>query len=118
MTCRPYVSSEDAKKANARKGIGLELVQRLIYWAREQGWKRIVKVAHCDLDWFYGIQGGGGKAFWEKAGFKVVGSFHKRAFDLPEQHKTIVKSQMVEKGMTEQEVWTWYRMSYDLQVHA
>ncbi len=89
-------------------------MQGFIVWAREHSWKRIVKVAHCDLDWFYGIQGGGGKAFWEKAGFEVVGSFYKEAFGFPEDFGAIVQAQMAEKGMSEEEVWTWYRMAYEL----
>ena len=84
------------------------------FWPQQHKWRRIVKVAHCDLDWFYGIQGGGGKAFWEKASFKVLGTFYKRAFGLGEDFTAIVRPQMVEKGMTEEEVWTWYRMAYEL----
>jgi len=63
------------EEAGARTGLGLRLAQALIPWAREQGWKRITKVAHCDLDWFYGIQGGGGKAFWKRAGLWSVRTY-------------------------------------------
>ena len=52
--------------------------------------------------------------FWEKAGFQVVGTFHKRAWDFDEDDKAIVHAQMAEKGMTEEEVWTWYRMACEL----
>ena len=90
MTSRRFEKPDEAVKAGVRKGIGLKLARALIPWAKEHAWKRIVKVAHCDLDWFYGIQGGGGKAFWEKAGFKVVGTFHKRAFGFCDEHKAIV----------------------------
>lgn len=142
MTCQPYVAASSnsasatvpagnhgpvvvttasgkqhfrtAEEAGARKGIGLKLVHGLIDWARDHKWRRIVKVAHCDLDWFYGIQGGGGRSFWEKAGFKILGTFYKQAFGLPEDFTTIVQPQMVEKGMTEEEIWTWYQMGYDL----
>ena len=114
MTCPPYEDSEGATQAGARKGIGLKLVRALIPWAKEQGWKRIVKVAHCDLDWFYGIQGGGGKGFWEKAGFKIVGTFYKQAWEFDGNHKSVVQAQMTEKGMTEEDIWTWYLMAYDL----
>lgn len=113
MTSQPYRDSQQAEKVNARKGIGMKLARALIRWARENNWKRIVKVAHCDLDWFYGIQGGGGKAFWEKAGFSVAGTFFKRAFELQESEKNFVQTQMAEKGMSEEEVWTWYRMVYE-----
>ena len=89
-------------------------MQALVCWAKEHGWKRIVKVAHCDLDWFYGTQGGGGKAFWEKAGFKVVDSFYKRGFGFPEDFAAIVQAQMAEKEMTEEDIWTWYQMAYEL----
>jgi len=143
MTCQPYVAASscpalatvtpepkdlpgcvttlDGKKrfrtaedAGARKGMGLKLVQGLISWARAHGWKRIVNVAHCDLDWHYGICGGGGKAFWEKAGFQVVGTFYDRAWEFDDNDRAIVQAQMAEKGMTEDDIWTWYRMAYEL----
>jgi len=113
MTCAPYSDSEGARGSGARKGLGLRLAGALVSWARENGWKRIVKVAHCDLDWFYGIQGGGGRTFWEKVGFKAEREFYHR-FDLSEEHGAIVEAQMRKKGMTENEVWTWYRMVCEL----
>jgi len=114
MTCAPYKNSEGRREVGARKGIGLKLAKALIAWAEKRQWKRIVKVAHCDLDWFYGIQGGGGKTFWEKAGFRVVGSFYKRAWEFDEQDKATIETQMAEKGMTDDDVWTWYRMMCEL----
>jgi len=110
MTCPSYQDSEGAALAGARKGVGLRLARALVLWARERGWRRIVKVAHCDLDWFYGVQGGGGRAFWEKVGFEVTGSFHRRAFDLNDDARALVDAQMVRAGVSEEEVWTWYRM--------
>ena len=71
-------------------------------------------MAHCDLDWLYGIQGGGGKGFWEKAGFKVGSSFYKQGWNFAGEDKALVEAQMAEKGMTEKGVWTWYRMVYKL----
>ena len=116
-----YISKTDSwgdngrlLKVGARKGIGLKLARAVIRWARDNGWKRIVKVAHCELDWFYGIQGGGGKTFWEKVGFNVVGSFQKDAWEFNKEHGAIVQAQMAEKGMREEGVWTWYRMMYEL----
>lgn len=114
MTSAPYINARDAKKVGARKGIGSALAQALISWAGDHGWRRIIKVAHCDLDWFYGIQGGGGRAFWEKAGFKEIGSFFRRAWDFAPDAWSTVKDQMNEKGMSERDIWTWYRMAYDL----
>lgn len=113
MTCVPYVDSEEAKKAGARKGLGLRLAHELVCWARKSGWERVVKVAHCDLDWFYGIQGGGGWAFWRKAGFEVAGTLY-QPLKLSKEHGAIVHSQMVQAGMTDEDVCTWYRMRYEL----
>jgi GNAT superfamily N-acetyltransferase len=114
MTSAPYRSSREVRKVGARRGVGLQLVRGLIEWARGSGWKRIIKVAHCDLDWFYGVQGGGGRAFWEKAGFKVGGTFYIRAWEFSPDAWTIVQAQMTEKGLTEKDIWTWYRMVYEI----
>jgi len=114
MTCTPYEEPEQAKKVGARKGIGLKLVHGLRALASEQGWKRIVKQAHSDLDCFYGICGGGGKAFWEKAGFKAIGTFRENNDFWGDYWTDIIERQRKEKGMTEEEVWTWYRMAYEL----
>ena len=85
-----------------------------ISWTREHGWSRIVKAAHRDLDWHYGILGAGGKAFWRKAGFRVAGTFFRPAWEFDEQDKILVQARMAQKGMTEQDLWTWRRMAYEL----
>ena len=112
MTARPFEKPEEAVKAGARKGIGVKLARALIPWAKEHGWKRIVKAAHSDLDCFYGTCGGGGKAFWEKAGFKAIGTF--RAEPWGGYWTDIIERQRKDKGMTVEEVWTWYRMGHEL----
>ena len=112
MTCSPFETAEQAKERGARQGVGLKLVLGLIDWAREHGWRRIVNQAHSDLDCFYGICGGGGKAFWEKAGFKVIETF--RIAPWGGYWEDIIKEQRTDKGMAEDEVWTWYRMAHDL----
>ena len=111
---KPHSWSATAREAGARKGLGLGLARAMISWARERGWKRLIKVAHCDLDFFYGQWGGGGKRFWEKAGFKAIGTVHQ-----PEQWSNpddlrVLQAQAAQKGMTEEEVWTLHRMGYEL----
>ena len=141
MTCRPYVARVDCpalpadgvgdqgpaaltdadgrrrfrtvEEAGARRGVGQALVRELIAWAQAHGWRRIVKLAHCDLDWFYGIMGGGGKAFWEKAGFRVAEAVQWRPFVLSAEFAPIVEAQRRAAGMTEEEVWTWYWMVWE-----
>lgn len=127
MTSRPYTGGTEevgptsggdgilrtAEEAGARKGIGLRLARALIPWAREHGWKRMIKIAPCDLDFFYGIWGGGGKSFWEKAGFKVVGTIH-RPQKWSEEDMTTLRAQLADKGMTEDDAWTFYRMTCEL----
>ena len=123
MTSRPYVGPQEgemggkafpsSKAAGARRGRGQKLVAALISWAGERGWKRIVKQAHADLDCMYGIFGGGGKAFWLKAGFKVVGRHYNEMAEGDPWHDT-AESQAQAKGMSKQEAWTWYHMAYDL----
>ena len=114
MVCKPYETEEEAKKAGARKGVGLKLARTLIPWAKTHGWKRIVHGAHADLDCFYGICGGGGKAFWEKAGFKVIGTFREKNDFWGDYWTDIIERQRKDKGMTAKDVWTWYRMAYEL----
>ena len=77
MRSAPYQTAEEAGEVGARKGTRIGLAQAFIAWARERAWKRIVEVAHCDHDWFYGNRGGG-EAFWQKAGLRVAGPFYKR----------------------------------------
>jgi hypothetical protein len=101
------------KEAGARRGVGVKLVQGLIGWAREGDWKRIVTIAHADIDCFYGQLGGGGKAFWEKAGFVVADSFYVRP-GWSDDYIALAETQGREKGMAPKEVWTWYRMLYEL----
>jgi GNAT superfamily N-acetyltransferase len=114
-TSRPYTDAAGARETGARQGIGRKLAEALVAWARERGWARVVKVAHCDLDWFYGIQGGGGKAFWLKSGFHVADTLHNRPWEPDAEAKAIIEAQMNENGMTERDVWTWYKMVCKLQ---
>jgi GNAT superfamily N-acetyltransferase len=124
MSCRPFLGPEPdtetgrnwpaMQEAGARKGVGLKLVRGLIEWAGEHGWKRIVKVAHADVDCFYGQLGGGGKSFWEKAGFKVADSFYNRPPGSDSRFIARAESQAREKGMTVEDVWTWHLMAYDV----
>ncbi len=102
-----------AEEAGARKGLGQKLVRGLIDWAHQNEWKRVVKLAHADVDYMYGIYGGGGKAFWEKAGFRVVGQV-RQPTPTDERWRTIVEIQAQEKGMSAEEAWMWYRMVYEL----
>jgi GNAT superfamily N-acetyltransferase len=123
MTARPFWGSErmeDGKghtapsmaEAGARKGLGLRLAAGLIPWAREHGWKRILKQAHPDLDYFYGQFGGGGKAFWTKAGFKVIGTLEHERYGY--YLMDVIESQRKAKGMSKDEVWTWFLMAYEV----
>ena len=114
MTCAPYEDADQAKKVGARKGVGLKLARALIPWAKQHGWKRILTRAHSDLDCFYGTWGGGGKAFWEKAGFRVIGTFCEKNDFWGDYWTDIIERQRQDKGMTAEEVWTWYRMAYEL----
>lgn len=119
MTCRPYVSSTEGTlgdrhspsmaDAGARKGTGLKLVQGLIAWARERGWKRIVTTTNADLDCFYGIIGKAGRAFWEQAGFQVVGT-HYAEWPKEDDWEATVGSQAREKKMSKEKAWTVYHM--------
>ena len=89
------------------------MVKGLISWAAEHGWKRIVARAHADLDCMYGQGGAAGKAFWEKAGFKVIGSSY-REWTGPDEWRTIVETEAEAKGISKQEAWTSYQMMYEL----
>lgn len=112
MTCTPFENAGESLKSGARRGVGLKLVLGLIDWAREHGWKRIVKQAHPDLDCFYGVCGDGGKAFWSKAGFRVIEKFRLQPWG--GYWESIIEEQRKAKGMSEEEMWTWFRMAIDL----
>ena len=113
MASRPYETSEAAKQAGARKGVGLKLALGLVSWAREHGWKRIVTRAHADLDCMYGQYGAGGKAFWEKVGFEVSDSRYEE-WAGPDEWKTLVETEAKEKGISTEDAWTWYQMACEL----
>jgi len=118
MTTKPYITIEEARQVHARIGVGQKLVRGLITWARERDWQQIVKYAHADIVAMYGQYGGGGKAFWEKAGFQVIGRY---PYDTGEgwvaqssEWREIVESQAQAQGITIEDAWTWYAMAYDL----
>jgi hypothetical protein len=111
---KPHWWPATASEAGARKGAGLSLARAVVPWAREHGWKRVVKVAHCDLDFFYGQWGGGGKSFWEKAGFRAIGTIYRPEEWSDSDDMTVLRSQAADKGMTEQDVWTLHRMACEL----
>jgi GNAT superfamily N-acetyltransferase len=127
MACRPYTGTManappevrnlhyfgTVANVGARKGLGLRLAKALVPWAKEHGWKRIIKIAHPDLDVYYGQWGGGGRAFWEKVGFRVVGTVH-RPQSWPDDLLTLLRAQAAEKGMSEDDVWTYPRMMREL----
>lgn len=124
MTSRPYFGSADSssrqfigsnpsdtpQQAGARRGVGTQLVQGLIAWAREQGWKYLLANAHADIDYAYGMYGCGGKAFWEKSGFGVASSLRKPTPADQPQWQSIIETQAREKGLTLDQAWTWYSM--------
>ena len=128
MTSRAYASakkiaggtgaaSRTMKEAGGRRGRGLKLVLSLVSWARERGWKRIVKHTNADLDCWYGISGNAGKALWQKAGFKVIGT----SYDEPPKDKgslngwrVAVESQARAMGMSKTEAWTVFHMACEL----
>lgn len=127
MTARPYFGSlstasrehlgtnpsNTPEESGARRGVGQKLVQGLIDWARAQGWKRILANAHADIDYAYGLYGSGGKAFWEKAGFRVVQS-ERRPTPESESWRAIVETQAKERGISVDAAWTWYSMMIEI----
>jgi GNAT superfamily N-acetyltransferase len=123
MTARPYVSPRPdtitgrnwpaMDEAGARRGVGLKLASGLIDWARTHGWRRIVKIAHADVDCLYGQLGAAGKAFWEKAGFQAVAHFYLRP-DWSADYMALAEAQGRQRALTAEEVWTWHRMRYEL----
>ena len=127
MTSRPYTGGSEqpgltsgaddvfrtAREAGARKGVGLKLAQALVSWARAEGWRRIIKIAPCDLDFFYGIWGGGGRRFWEKAGFNIAGSIY-RPQQWSESDMNTLRAQITEAGMSEEQAFTFHRMACEL----
>jgi hypothetical protein len=125
MTSRPYVGDTDADilgehylnktDAGARKGIGLKLANALVTWAREQGWKKIEVMTFADLDIFYGVTGGAGKDFWEKAGFKVVNTRPMSRDDWPdEKAHALIDAQAKAAGISSEQAWSFYDMTCQL----
>ena len=61
----------------------------------------------------YGQYGGGGRAFWRKAGFKLIGS-HYEEWTGPDEWRKTVEREAKQKGMSVREAWSWYQMAYEL----
>ncbi len=55
-----------------RKGLASRLVQELVRWAGEQGWRAIEANAYEEIPLLYAIGGVAGRVFWEKLGFGVA----------------------------------------------
>ena len=68
MTGSPFQDNNSYQ----RKGIGTQMVRRLIQWARENGWEGIEAMTNEDLEILYANTGQAGRRFWEKVGFRVV----------------------------------------------
>jgi len=73
--CLMTASPSEKGNPYQRKGIGTRMAQRLIDWARENGWKRIEADAFEDLPIIYEVTGDAGRTFWEKLGFRVANRF-------------------------------------------
>jgi len=58
-----------------RKGIATRMVQKLIEWAKENGWKQIEADSFEDLPIIYQLTGSAGHTFWEKLGFRIADRF-------------------------------------------
>ncbi len=125
MTSRPYAGDTDADifgehilnkhDAGARKGIGLKLANALVAWAKEQGWKRLEVTTFADLDIFYGVTGGAGKGFWEKAGFRVENIRPMSPDDWPdEKAQKLIDSQAKKAGISSEQAWSFYDMACEL----
>ena len=123
MTSRPFTdptesasggpASQSMGSGGARRGTGQALVRALVDWASRRGWERIVKRAHADLDCMYGNYGGGGKRFWEKAGFRCIRAEPHEPFGDDAWQRTVA-AQAEAKGMPLREAWSWYHMARDL----
>jgi GNAT superfamily N-acetyltransferase len=125
MACRPYIGDIEVDilgehvlskhDAGARKGLGLKLVEAMIAWAKEQGWKRIEVTTFADLDIFYGVTGSAGKSFWEKAGFVVTNvKPMDRELWPDEKARNLIDSQAKATGITNEQAWSFYEMTRKL----
>jgi hypothetical protein len=73
--CLMTGSPQQSNNPFQRRGIGTRLVQKLVEWAKENGWKAIEAEAFEDLPIIYAITGSAGHTFWEKLGFAMVDRF-------------------------------------------
>ena len=73
--CLMTGSPQQASNRYQRRGIGSRLVQKLVEWARQNGWAAIEAEAFADLPVVYEITGGAGHTFWEKQGFSEVSRY-------------------------------------------
>lgn len=111
MTTRPFTSDTEGRAQGARRGVGQQLAQALIEWARGKGWALVEAQAHPDLDFLYGHESCSGRRFWLKAGFRARSTWRKPLSSYPDKIRGMLEREIAAKGMSEAEAETWYRMA-------
>ena len=114
--CLMTGSSNQEDNPYQRKGLGSRMARALIDWARSKGWCAIEAHAYADLPCIYVITGQAGRAFWEKLGFREVGSTIEPAFT-ESSHSGFVDNllkEAAEKGVNAEAAKNKYTMRLDL----
>jgi hypothetical protein len=112
--CMMTGSPSQKENPYQRKGIGKQLVRKLIEWSQQNGWEAIEATAYEDLDIIYAITGQAGKSFWEKLGFRIVEVGKEPAFEELGIVKTM-QEQAVVLGLAIDLVKNKYIMRFELK---
>lgn len=80
VNCLMTGSPQQKENPYQRRGVGTRLVRALIEWAGQRGWRAIESMSFEDMPTLYAMTGSAGRTFWEKLGFRVVGSEPEPAF--------------------------------------
>jgi hypothetical protein len=79
--CMMTGSPQQADNPYQRQGLASRMARTLVDWARAKGWRALEAHAYADLPTVYAITGSAGRTFWEKLGFRSVGSGIEPAFE-------------------------------------
>ena len=112
--CLMTGSPSQVENPYQRKGIGSQMVRKLIEWAGENGWAAVEATAYEDLPLVYGVTGQAGKRFWEKLGFQNVETGVEAELAKDNDFSRALREQAAACGLPQERVKNKYTMRFEI----